>query len=254
MPELVYALDVANYAGPDLSELLATHRPQHVICRLSLEDGNKRAIAVAQLRQVLAWGLIPGGYGWPYFDDGPNWSVSGWLDICAEAGVSIPVLWIDAEENTHPGTPEHNTEWLRTAGDEARRRGVRPGIYTRADWWNTYVADAGFGDWPLWVANYNGQPTLDGLAIPMGWDHIDGHQWSGDPDRSVFLPEVCAVPAEPVAPAPPQSDVAGLVGALSYIADDVAPKAALSRLKKDRVAALREIERVRRQYLGDPAA
>ena len=207
MTDLVHAIDVSNWqpwaADPQsLQEHLAPIDPPitHVIVRLSLETPTLSAISVTQLQAASISGYSVGGYVWAYPDSVPTDTVRNALALVADAGVTLPILWIDLEEQDGPGT-----WWIDRALALARRlrRGLRPGraparcprvgIYTGLWWWGPHMGEAEFRfpGVPLWTANYNDKPDLD---VPTyGGLELVGHQWTNKApdgsglDRSVLL-------------------------------------------------------------------
>lgn len=107
-------------------------------------------------------------------------------------GISSP-LWLDCE--TYVGTNEDHdlgpdAAWLRIAKKEADKLGIIVGIYSGRWWIESFFTDyAEFTDWLLWLADYNGQPNLDGIEIPTGWNRnkLVAHQYTDVPvDLNVF--------------------------------------------------------------------
>lgn len=179
MSRLVRAIDVSNYQPTDLSELIAQTGAEHVVVRLSLPGERIRPeIALAQIASAKANGCTVGGYVWAYADVDPAQTVRDALALAETAGVKLPVLWIDCEEDPGP-----DALWLRVAVAECRRLGVQPGIYTGSWWWDRrFGGDVEFAGLPFWLAIYDGVANLpDGLA---------GKQYAADGvDRDVFRNE-----------------------------------------------------------------
>lgn len=55
------------------------------------------------------------------------------------------------------------------------RTGVRPMIYTGPNFWDQHFDDS-FGDYPLWVAEYD----VDAPRLPLGWEAYTLWQFDGD--------------------------------------------------------------------------
>lgn len=63
-------------------------------------------------------------------------------------------------------SPSQMNQWARSFVDRYEElTGVKPVIYTNADWWNTCVGEADFSDVPLWLARYASDPG----PAPRSW-------------------------------------------------------------------------------------
>ena len=190
---LLRGLDVSNYSDDDIRPLLAAEQPEHVVVRLSTESGEHTRIARAQIDQALAFGASVSGYIWAYFDLDPVQHTAHALAVAS--GYPVDLAWFDCEGDAAPNLDD----WLSRAVALAESRRWRCGIYTSFGWWRENGDSQGFKRLPLWLANYNGLPSLTwpDLDLPGGWSQLAGHQYHADPDRSVFdavviQPDPCA--------------------------------------------------------------
>ena len=191
--DVVHAIDVSNHQTRDVSGYLAKTGATHVIvkCYQTIEVAGGREHAKAQLASALANGASVGGYVWLYHGVPVANQVADALSLAAEAGVTLPILWIDVEPYTDGGLP--TVAEIREALAACAQHGMRAGIYTDAWVWQR-LGHPQFPGVPLWYAHYTGVPDLS--APGFGAMRVVGHQYDhkapdGSPlDVNVFLPEV----------------------------------------------------------------
>ena len=214
----VTGIDVSNHQPRDLSTLIQQHQPEHVVVKLyqEVEIAGGRAHARAQIESAQAHGCTIGGYVWLYRDVPIEQQIHDALSLAEEAGVTLPILWIDYEPYVSNNNLPRISQLLEAVG-VAERAGVRAGVYTGPWVWNlignpvTELASR-----PLWTADYRPLPDLNGVRLYGGWEFASGHQWTSQPvDRNVFLPEVTTVESEPE---PPADDVAWMRTSLGHLA------------------------------------
>lgn len=184
------AIDVSNHQAADLSAYLDEYHPAHVVVKLyqTIEVRGGRAHAKQQLASAREHGCTVGGYLWLYASVAPRRQVEDALSLAAEAGVILPVLWLDVEPYTDDSLP--SVEQITQAVEVAQALGARPGIYTGAWVWPRLGNPTRFAKLPLWTADYNGRADLD-VPLYGGWEFASGHQYRGDPlDLNVFLASV----------------------------------------------------------------
>ncbi|MHC6230428.1 lysozyme [Arthrobacter sp. MMS24-T111] len=143
-------------------------------------------------------GMIRGAYHFAI----PNWSSGadqatyfvnnggGW----SPDGYTLPPV-LDFEFNPYEGrtingfyfgntcynmSPSQLAAWVQDFGNTVRSMtGRLPMIYTNTSWWNQCLGNqAGFGDYPLWVAAYPGSPSNDAGAVPVSWSTYSVWQYS----------------------------------------------------------------------------
>lgn len=215
---IAYSIDVSNYQPADLGPLIAQHKPQHVVVRLSTESQHHVDIARQQLATALQAGCSVSGYVWAYFDLPPVEHTAHALSVAD--GFPLALVWFDCEDDCPPGQLEN---WLSQAVDLTEQRGHRAGVYTSKGWWQGHGDSQGFTRLPLWAAQPDGIASLDIVGLFGGWTAAAGKQWSttgGTLDRDVFDSAV-------LTPDPCQAIKAGLRAEL-----------ARPRLSRTRLAAL----------------
>ncbi|MBI2934660.1 MAG: hypothetical protein HYY29_03715 [Chloroflexi bacterium] len=185
-------MDVANYQPLDLSGLIDQHQIEHVIVRAYLPwEKPSNEIAKTQIESARANGCTVGLYVWAYRANDPRETIKA--AKAAMDSLSVKgILWVDCETyiNGEDQDLGPNADWLRAAGEEATAQGVTLGIYSSRYWLTSFLPGyAEFGDWWLWLADYNNIVDLDSIEIPMGWNRgqLLGHQYSDKPiDLNVF--------------------------------------------------------------------
>lgn len=189
----VVGIDVSNFQPGDVSDLVAQYGARHVVVRASTESTQHRKAAIEQLVSAERAGCTVAAYIWAYWQLDPVAHVKDALATIS--GAPVATVWIDCEDGA-PG-PQLD-DWLSRAVAQIEHMGYRAGIYTGTPWWKAQGDSHGFTRLPLWIANYNGRPTLDGIPLPGGWTTASGHQWTSDPiDQNVFLPAVTTPRAKP---------------------------------------------------------
>ena len=144
-----------------------------MVVRLSLESPELRAIAVQQLRTCARNGMPVAGYLWEY-PTTPFSDVDQVISLAHDAGAELMTLWLDAEQQG-VGVAE-----LRPEVDRCHELEIPSGIYTSEGYWFTIGNPDDFGDEPLWIAHYTGQPDLESAPSFGGWKKRAGHQYRAD--------------------------------------------------------------------------
>ncbi len=183
---------MASYQPADLTDIIAslTPRPEHVVVRLYLPgERPSQQHSLDQIASARANGCTVGGYVWAYPDFDPRQTVQDGLALAERAGLRLPVLWIDVE--TYEGKPGPGVDWLRAAAEACQARGVQAGIYTAKWYVDAFLPEAvELANLPLWVAQYDGRPTLSDFEGLDGWAHAAGKQYRGEGiDLDVFREE-----------------------------------------------------------------
>lgn len=186
---VVQGVDVSRYQG-DIRPWLETWTAwgiEHVVVQLQTVPSGYEALAIDQLQVAHAVGLTCGGYIWAHWEWEPAACVAASLDVARAAGVPLGTIWLDAEDPVPAGGA---AVWLQDACRVVEAAGFRAGVYTGRYWWrdNTGDSDA-LSDHPLWVANYDGNPSLDSQPLFGSWPRelLAGKQWTSDPlDRDTF--------------------------------------------------------------------
>lgn len=238
---IVSAIDVASYQPRDLSGIIAQYRPAHVIVKHYLPFENiGQDHTRAQVRSARDNGCTVGAYIFLYRGAPMAECVNDAIRLAESVALVWPILWLDVEE--YDGTDISPRE-LNEAVNHCDALGIPCGIYTSRYMWARIGNPTGFEDRPVWLAQYDGVPNLTSVVPPPKLPNVVAKQYRGDPlDLGVIAEEYTGVVA------PPADQTAELLQAIAYLADDVAYKAAYSRLKSQRMAAYREAQRVKQQY------
>lgn len=215
-------IDLSNYDGPLMNWELEAYRADgiaHIALRAGTESLHHVELAHQQVRACEQGGMGWSLYLWPYFDEHPVQAAGEVLVHYSH--IDPPICWVDCEELTHEGTPDHNRWWLRAYTDTLIQAGHQVGIYTRKDWWETHMATDQFANLPLWVALWDWVPDLTVWRPFGGWTQLAGKQWTGNAqgplvggqaiDRDVFDAAVVSVAEE---------DDMALVAELERIAEE----------------------------------
>ena len=157
MTTIVSGIDVSSYQSADLSGVIAAYAPEHVVVRLYLpaEKPGLQSHSFAQIQSARDHRCSVGGYIWGYRSESPEDSVAAAVDLCRQANLVLPLLWIDCEVYGNPVTdPGPDADWLRRAKMAADSMEMKLGIYT-AIWWidghfpGGQDAFSEFASWPI---------------------------------------------------------------------------------------------------------
>jgi lysozyme len=120
-----------------------------------------------------AAGLLRGAYHFYETDDDPTAQAENFLSVVTcEPGDLPPVVdfeTIEGGQSTAQALQDLQT-WLDVV---AKATGRKPLIYTDSGFWNP-LGSPGFGDYPLWVAEYGVQSP----KLPTGWTSWEFWQYS----------------------------------------------------------------------------
>jgi len=119
-------------------------------------------------------GLVRGAYHFYVTEDDPEAQARFFIDnVVLEPGDLAPVVDVELiGHDTPPGLADRLRSFLEILEGHY---GVEPIIYTSPKFWNTHLGE-GFGDHPLWVAEYG----VEEPAVPAGWEEWHLWQWQGD--------------------------------------------------------------------------
>lgn len=196
------AIDISNYTGKlefwDLDWLQGNS--DLVIVRLSTEDGaGQRDIAAQQVSALGERGIPWQGYLWCYWDQHPasHWERATELLPAGWPGYYGRNIWLDMEDDVTPGV--RALDWVTSYAWLLEGEDFAPGLYTGAWWIRKHSAafqpalERHWARFPLWNANYNGNPSCGNPGLPI-WGAVAMHQYEsvgqgpvlGSYDRSLI--------------------------------------------------------------------
>lgn len=116
-----------------------------------------------------AAGITRGAYHFFVTEDDPEAQAKFFIDsVVLESGDLAPVVDIEVlGHDTSAGWADKFGVWLETV---EQHYGVKPIIYTAPNFWDENFSDS-FGDYPLWVAEYE----VESPRLPSGW--TTWHLW-----------------------------------------------------------------------------
>lgn len=194
-------IDVSSYQSPDLTNLIAIYEPEVIVVKLYLPVENiSQTHTIAQVRSALLNNCRVSGYAWAYGSVSAEKTVAWAATLADYAGASIrgefPAarLWLDFEDKSDPP----DAMWLVQAINKAQDLGISLGIYTGYYWWRNHIGLVDFSFLPLWLADYDGDPTLTSRNIPFGgWTYLTGKQWTSTPiDQNTFEDTMARTPEQ----------------------------------------------------------
>jgi hypothetical protein len=201
------AIDCSSHQPRNLTSLIQTHRPDHVIVKgyLPIESISQEHTR-AQVRSARDNGCSVGLYCWAYRSADPIKTIDDIIVLCASMDLVLPLLWIDCEtydsQTTHDPGPD--ADWLAKAVHHAENTyGMACGIYT-GKWWVDGHFPGGQGEFakfnrlPLWLSHYDDVPDIDRIRLPLGWDSVAAKQYTSNPiDLNVIREEYTVYQVEP---------------------------------------------------------
>jgi len=114
----------------------------------------------------------------------PAATVQTMVNNMANQNIKYGMLWFDTEQcdgcwNDYGS----NVQYIHAGMDQATSMGVVVGMYSSPyEWSITVGGDTSFTQYPLWYANYDGQPNFNSWASDPfgGWSSPAMHQYTGD--------------------------------------------------------------------------
>jgi len=174
---LVKGLDVSSHNGSVDWRAVAAEGPGFVFIKATEGVDNKDVTFDDHWSTVKGTGLIRGAYHFYVTEDDPLEQARFYIsNVALEPGDLAPMVDIELiGHGTHEGLATRFRTFLEAL--EAHY-GMKPIIYTSPKFWDTHFGD-GFGDYPLWVAEYGvSEPHL-----PVGWSRW--HLWQFEDDAIV---------------------------------------------------------------------
>uniref|UniRef100_A0A1I7YMQ9 Glycosyl hydrolase family 25 n=1 Tax=Steinernema glaseri TaxID=37863 RepID=A0A1I7YMQ9_9BILA len=97
-------------------------------------------------------------------------------------GAKIGMLWMDIERLAWPADHAHNRQFITDMVNQAESMGVKVGIYSNYYNWEEIVGLdwTAMNKYPLWWANYNGEPGYGKYREFGGWTQPSIHQYEGN--------------------------------------------------------------------------
>lgn len=175
--ELHHGIDVSSYSGEvDWTKVRAAG---YSFAFLKATEGEDLADPnfVEHWSKAKEAGLIRGAYHFYVTEDDPEKQAKFFIEtVQLSSGDLAPVVDI---ELIGKNTPDGLAGRLKTFVARLEEHyGVKPIIYTSPNFWDEHLG-GGFGDHPLWVAEYE----VDQPRLPAGWS--DWHLWQWRADAQV---------------------------------------------------------------------
>src|SRR5436190_6630664 len=133
------------------------------------------------IQNAHAAGMLVAGYHYARYDNNTaSAEVTHYLNIAGSyitAGYLAPML--DVEEPNNPLSRTQTSQWVNDwCNGILSATGVRPIVYTYIDYANNHL-DSTVTQWPLWMANYNGQdPQTGAPGSTSPWSSWNFWQYS----------------------------------------------------------------------------
>jgi lysozyme len=206
-------LDVSYHSGRVDWRAAAAHGSRFALALATAGDDFRDPFFQCHWERMRQAGLLRGAYHFFVVADDPRAQARTFLShVVFEPGDLAPVVDI---EKVGPHPPKDLPERLAVFVDEVEASlGVKPIIYTGPAFWNAHFRGGGFGDYPLWLAQYG----VEKPAVPAGWDRWILWQWRGNADLPDVAPVVdldrlgagvdldkLLIPERPEAQAPPSN-------------------------------------------------
>jgi GH25 family lysozyme M1 (1,4-beta-N-acetylmuramidase) len=211
---ILKAMDVSSHQPRDLTQLIATHRPQHVIVKGSREiESPPQSHSLDQIQSAWNNGCSAGMYCWCYRSASPYTTIDDIIGLCASIGLELPLLWLDCETYVENGIivdEGPNADWLAKAVEYSETKyGMKCGIYTGI-WWIDQHFPGGQGEFaqfnrlPIWLSDYDGVQDINLVTLPIGWAQVAAKQYTATPvDLSVIREEYTVYYGDVTPPPPP---------------------------------------------------
>jgi len=187
-------LDISNYGGELPASVVAdwkTAGVQKVVVGVDLAPGHPM-LARRQLKAASDGGLEIEVYRYCYW--GADVHASLQLLAAAIAGLPVQRIWLDFEDDSAPHygvQQELVCGWI--ADCLAAAEDLWPGmigVYTARWWWEPYTGNIPrFSSYPLWVAEYDGDPSLNFTRFG-GWSACFRKQYWGSSDMCHYTADL----------------------------------------------------------------
>jgi len=177
-------LDVSYHSGRVDWRAAAAHGSRFALTLATAGDDFRDPFFACHWERMRQAGLLRGAYHFFVAEDDPADQARTFLShVVFEPGDFAPVVDI---EKLYGEAPPDLAKRLEIFLDAIEAKlGVKPIIYTGPGFWNKHFRHGGFGDYPLWLAQYDvSEPQL-----PAGWKRWAFWQWRGN----AHLPDVAPV-------------------------------------------------------------
>jgi hypothetical protein len=211
---ILKAIDVSSHQPRNLTSLIRTHKPSHVIVKgylpiAVIDQEHSRA----QVRSAWENGCTAGMYVWCYRSASPTATIDSIITLCASIDLVLPLLWLDCETYTDKDgnilDEGPNADWLAKAVHHAETvYGMACGLYTGQWWIDGHFPGKGpeFGQFsrlPIWLSDYDNNPDINDVRPPLGWSQVAAKQYTSTPiDQNVIREEYTVYQADEPEPDP----------------------------------------------------
>lgn len=177
-----YGVDFARYAGyfpQSTADALAAAGQSFAIIQAQVGPFGQQAA------YCLNAGMLVDPYFWPNYQQfwtGPLADLASRIALCA----NLPFQhgWLDVEDavGIEAVTLDQRIARIAAYVEMIERGGLNAGIYTRRNFWQTYLANTReFAHLPMWEADYRLPPNPNaGYTIFGGWTDRAVYQFQGD--------------------------------------------------------------------------
>ncbi len=183
---IVQGIDISHLNGPVNYSALVQDGVSFVFCKASQGTGFTDPIFQTNYKQLTAANIIMAPYHFVEFENSPAQAQADNFFNCnvdfTQQGILPPVIDIEWQANDALNQYITNnratcvqliSDWLSIV---AAKIGRNPIIYTNANFWHDFLGNpAGFGQYPLWIADYSGSKP----PVPPGWNNYTIWQFTG---------------------------------------------------------------------------
>jgi lysozyme len=181
----VWGIDLSHHQSSVNWESLADESPDFVFIKATEGTTHLDTKFEENWERLKKLHLRRGAYHFfSYKSDGTSQALNFINTVSLKSGDLPPVL--DAEFRHRIWSPDKVAHELQIWLDMVEKHfGVTPIIYTNEPYYNKYIKGRISDRYPLWIANYKGEPSVEWTF----WQHTDQHSINGvrgGVDRNVF--------------------------------------------------------------------
>jgi len=172
-PEWILGLDVSHHSGKiDWATVADSYDFVYAKATEGVDDADPMFETFWQ--ELKARGIPRGAYHFYVTEDDPEEQARFFLSrVRPEPGDLPPVVDVELIGKGTTGDLATNLKRFLVIVEDAF--GVKPIIYTGWKFWNKHIGP-GFGEYPLWVAEYG----VDDPLLPKGWERWHLWQFEGN--------------------------------------------------------------------------